>query len=256
MKIAVCIKQVPDTASILKLKNESLQLDRDAAENVMNELDEYAVEAALQLAEQNEGSTVTVVSMGPEKTGETIRKALSMGVDDGLHLTDPLLSGADAFVTSYALAHLLKERHFDLIMFGAGSTDSGMSVIPSMVAEQLGLPQLTSVRTITLDGTYVSAERVTDSYTGTVTASMPAVASVVEKANEPRYPSFKGIMAAKKKPVEVLSAHDAGLFPELNSLCMVVDAAPLPPKPAGTVITDDGTAATKIADYLSEQKFI
>lgn len=259
VKIAVCVKQVPDTWAEKKLQDGDSTLDREAAEGVLNELDEYAVEEALRIGEA-QGGEVVVVSMGPERAAETVRKALSMGADAGIHLVDDALHGSDAVATSAALAKVLEGRSFDLIIFGSESTDARMSVVPAMVAERLGLPQVTFAQRVEIDGTTVRIDRQREYGFDTVEASLPAVVSVVEKINEPRYPSFKGIMAAKKKPVETLSIADIGLDPAvvgLGAAWSVVDAfAARPPKAAGLVVADDGEGGSRIADYLVDQKFI
>ena len=259
MKVAVCVKQVPDTWAEKRLKPEDSTLDRESAEGVLNELDEYAVEEALRLIEA-QGGEVVVVSMGPERAGETIRKALSTGADAGIHLVDDALHGSDALATSEALAKVLDGRGFDLIVFGSESTDARMSVVPAMVAERLGLPQVTFAQKVEVDGSQVRIERQTEYGFDTVEAAMPAVVSVVEKINEPRYPSFKGIMAAKKKPVEILGVSDVGLDAGSVGLgaawSSVAEFAARPPKAAGTVVADDGQGGVKIADFLTEQKFI
>ena len=163
-------------------------------------------------------------------------------------------------LASAVLAKALEGRDFDLIIFGSESTDARMSVIPAMVAERLGLAQVTFAQKVTVDGTTLTAERVTDYGFDTLTATLPAVVSVVEKINEPRYPSFKGIMAAKKKPVETLTAADLGLDPSVvgagAAWSAVADFAARPPKPAGVVIADEGSGGTSIADYLTTSKFI
>lgn len=259
MKIAVCVKQVPDTWAEKRLRADDSTLDREAADGVMNELDEYAVEEALKLVEAH-GGEVVVVSMGPERAGETVRKALSMGADAGIHLVDDALHGSDALATSYALATVLAGRGFDLIIFGSESTDARMSVVPAMVAERLGVAQLTFAQKVDVSGDAITIERLADYGFDTVTATLPAVVSVVEKINEPRYPSFKGIMAAKKKPVEVLTVADAGLdaakIGASAAWSSVADFAARPPKAAGVVVTDEGDGGVKIADFLTDQKFI
>jgi electron transfer flavoprotein beta subunit len=259
VKIAVCVKQVPDTWAEKKLKADTSTLDRESADGVLNELDEYAVEQALQLVEAN-GGEVVIVTMGPERAAETLRKAISMGADAGIHVLDNNLAGSDAIATSAVLAKALEGRDFDLILFGSESTDARMSVIPAMVAERLGLAQVTFAQKVSVDGTTLVAERVTDYGFDTLTTSLPAVVSVVEKINEPRYPSFKGIMAAKKKPVETLTSADLGLDPSVvgagAAWSAVADFAARPPKPAGVVITDDGAGGTSIAEYLTTSKFI
>ena len=259
MKIAVCVKQVPDTWAEKRLRPEDSTLDRESADGVMNELDEYAVEEALQLVEA-QGGEVVVISMGPDRAAETVRKALSMGADAGIHVVDDGLRGSDAIATSAILAAVIGSRGFDLVIFGSESTDARMSVVPAMVAERLGWAQLTFAQKVEVSGSTVTIERVTDSGFATVTASTPAVVSVVEKINEPRYPSFKGIMAAKKKPVETLTVADAGLDASRLGLSaawsQVADFAARPPKAAGTVVTDEGDGGVKLAGFLSEQKFI
>ena len=259
MKIAVCVKQVPDTWAEKKLRADDSTLDRESADGVMNELDEYAVEEALRFVEAGEGE-VTIVTMGPERASETVRKALSMGADAGVHLVDDALHGSDALATSEALAKVLSGRGFDLILFGSESTDARMSVVPAMVAERLGVAQLTFAQKVTVSGGAITIERATDYGYDTVEAATPAVVSVVEKINEPRYPSFKGIMAAKKKPVETISVADAGIDQSVigasAAWSAVVDFAVRPPKAAGTVVTDEGDGGVKIAEFLSAQKFI
>lgn len=259
MKIAVCVKQVPDTWAEKSLQAEDSTLDRASADGVLNELDEYAVEEALQIAEAH-GGEVTVVSMGPERAAETVRKALSMGADSGVHVLDDALHGSDAIATSAVLAAALAGKDFDLIIFGSESTDARMSVVPAMVAERLGLAQLTFAQRVSVTGADITIERVTDYGFDTVTAALPAVVSVVEKINEPRYPSFKGIMAAKKKPVETIAVADLGLeaaaVGQAAAWSAVEDFAARPPKAAGTVVTDEGDGATRLAAYLTEQKFI
>lgn len=260
MKIAVCVKQVPDTWAEKKLRDGDGILDRDSVEGVMNELDEYAVEEALKITEADGGGEVVVVSMGPERAGEAVRKALSMGADSGIHLVDDGLVGSDSVATSYALAKVLDGRGFDLIIFGSESTDARMSVVPAMVAERLGLAQLTFANKVEVAGGNVTIDRVTDNGLETITAATPAVVSVVEKINEPRYPSFKGIMAAKKKPVETLSVGDAGLDASQVGIAAAwskVDSfAARPPKAAGVIVQDDGNGGVAIADFLSAQKLI
>ena len=259
MKIAVCVKQVPDTWAEKKLRVDTSTLDRESADGVLNELDEYAVEQALQLVEA-QGGEVVIVTMGPERASETLRKAISMGADAGIHIVDENLAGSDAVATSAVLAKVLTGRDFDLILFGSESTDARMSVIPAMVAERLDLAQVTFAQKVEVVGTTLTAQRVTDYGFDTLSASLPAVVSVVEKINEPRYPSFKGIMAAKKKPVDILSVTDLGLENAVvgagAAWSVVADFADRPPKAAGVVVTDDGTGGTAIADYLTSSKFI
>ena len=259
MKIAVCVKQVPDTWAEKKLREGDSLLDRESADGVMNELDEYAVEEALQLIEAH-GGEVVVLSMGPDRAAETVRKALSMGADAGIHVVDDSLAGSDAIATSAVIAKAIEGKDFDLVIFGSESTDARMSVVPAMVAERLGWAQVTFAQKVEVAGSDVTIERATENGSDTVTASMPAVVSVVEKINEPRYPSFKGIMAAKKKPVETLAVADLGLEAALvgsgAAWSEVKDFAARPPKAAGTIVTDEGDGGTKVATFLADQKFI
>lgn len=259
MKIAVCVKQVPDTWAQRRLDAADKTLDRASVDGVINELDEYAIEEALQIAEAS-GGEVVVVTMGPEKAADTVRKALAMGADAGIHICDPALHGSDALATSLVLAKVIKDRSFDLAIFGSESTDARMSVVPAMVAERLGEAQLTFATKVDVAGTEVKIRRQEEHGYDEITGQMPAVVSVVEKINEPRYPSFKGIMAAKKKPVETLTLADVGIAPDEVGLAGVSSAVEsfeaAPPRAAGTVVTDDGQGGVQIADYLSSQKLI
>jgi len=258
MDIVVCVKQVPDTWAEKRLDPGDRTLDR-SSDSVMNELDEYAVEEALRLKEAH-GGEVTVLTMGPESAVETIRKALSMGADRAVHLCDPALHGCDAVQTSYALARVLGTLPYDLVVLGSESTDARMSVLAPMLAERLGRPQLSLARKVEVEGRSVRIERQTDAGYDVVTATMPAVVSVVEKINEPRYPSFKGIMAAKKKPLTTLTIADAGIEPGAVGLAAapsrVADFSTRPPRGQGTLVDDDGTGGRALADFLAAAKFI
>jgi electron transfer flavoprotein beta subunit len=259
MDIVVCVKQVPDTWAEKKLDPTTQTLDR-RGDNILNEMDEFAIEAALQLTEAH-GGTVKVLSMGPETATDAIRKALSMGADSAVHVMDDALAGSDAVGTSLALAKALeKVGSYDLVIAGSESSDSRTSVVPAMLAERLGLPQLTFVRKIDVDGAAVKVERMTDNGYQVVEAQLPAVVSVIEKMNEPRYPSFKGIMAAKKKPVDVFAVGDLGLDAGqvglAGSWTAVADAANRPPRSAGTIVEDDGNGGVALVDFLAAQKFV
>jgi electron transfer flavoprotein beta subunit len=259
MNIVVCVKQVPDTWAEKRLDPNDKTVDRAGVDGVMNEIDEYAVEEALRLKEAH-GGEVTVLTMGPAKAVETIRKALSMGADKAVHVSDDALHGTDALGTSHALAKALGTLEWDLVLAGSESTDARMSVVPAMLAEQLGVPQLTMARKVTVDGTTIRIERQTDTGYDVVEGSTPAVVSVVEKINEPRYPSFKGIMAAKSKPLTTLTVADAGIDAGQvgldGSRTEVVEFAARPPRESGTVVKDEGDGGTKLAEFLQSQKFI
>ena len=259
MNIVVCMKQVPDTYSERTLKPADSTLDRDAADAVINELDEYAIEEGLRMAEAH-GGEVTILSMGPQKTSESIRKALSMGADKAVHLVDDALHGSDALATSAALATVLGRIGFDLVILGSESTDARMGVLAALLSERLGVPQLSFASKVDIDGTAISINRQADYGYDRVEASLPAVVSVVEKINEPRYPSFKGIMAAKKKPVETLTLADLELDAAQAGLAAsgteVIDFAKRPPRQAGTIVTDEGDGGVKAAEFLASRKFI
>ena len=263
MKIVVCVKQVPDSWAEKKLNPADNTLDRDAVDAVVNELDEFAIEEALQIQERLGGAdncSVTVLSVGPDKAIESVRKGLQMGADDGVHVVDDAMHGSDAVATSAVLAAAIDKLQPDIVLMGSESTDARMSVVPAMVAERTGRPQLTFAGKVDLDGDTVRVQRMTDYGYDVVEAQLPALVSVVEKINEPRYPSFKGIMAAKKKPVETLTLADLGVDTATvglgGSWSAVEDFAARPPRAAGTVVTDEGDGGTKLAEFLSTQKFI
>ncbi len=258
MNIVVCVKQVPDTAVERRLTPEGT-LDRAALDGLINELDEYAIEEGLKIAEAH-GGEVTILSMGPAKASESVRKALSMGAHKAVHVVDDGLAGSDALGTSLVLAEALRHVGFDLVVCGSESTDARTGVVPAMLAERLGVPQLTLASKVDIDGSEVTVRRVTDNGYAVVTGSLPAVVSVVEKINEPRYPTFKGIMAAKKKPVTTLTLAElpgaAGLAGLAGAATAVADFAARPPRAAGVVVKDEGDGGAKAAGFLSERKFI
>jgi electron transfer flavoprotein beta subunit len=261
VNIVVTVKQVPDTWAEKKLDASDRTTDRKSVDNVMNEMDEYGVEEALRLKEAH-GGEVTVVTMGPQKAVETIRKALSMGADKAVHLTDEALHGSDALQTSKALAKVIETLSPDVVITATEASDARGGVMGALLAERLGLPQLTLARKVTVDpaaGT-IQIERQADNGYALVEASLPAVVGVVEKINEPRYPSFKGIMAAKKKPLTTLSVGDAGLEASEVGLAAagstVDDAQARPPRQSGTIVKDEGDGGTKIAEFLVTQKLI
>ena len=260
MKIAVCIKQVPDSWAEKKMVNGLL--DRENVDAVLNDLDEYAVEEALRIVEAHGGNdeggahTVTVISMGPERATEAVRKALSMGANDAILICDNALAGADALSTSAVLAKVISDGGFDLVICGTESTDARMSVVPAMISARLGWAQLTFASKVEIDPAgKVSITRVTEAGVDEMTASFPCVISVVEKINEPRYPSFKGIMAAKKKIIEQKDLAAVGVTAE-SAWSQVKDATPRPPRAAGLKVTDEGNAGAELVDFLAEKKMI
>jgi electron transfer flavoprotein beta subunit len=259
LNVVVCVKQVPDTAVERSLAGPAGTLDRASVDGLINELDEYAIEEGLRIAEAH-GGEVTVLSMGPGKAAESVRKALSMGADKAVHIEDEALAGSDALGTSLVIAAALRSTGFDLVVCGSESTDARTGVVPAMLAERLGVAQLTLASAVEVDGARVTVRRVSGEGSEVVTGSLPAVVSVVEKINEPRYPSFKGIMAAKKKPVATLSLADLGVDPGRVGLAgagtEVADFAVRPPRQAGEVVTDEGDGGVKAAAFLAARKFI
>jgi electron transfer flavoprotein beta subunit len=261
MKIAVCVKQVPDSWAEKKMVNGVL--DREGVDAVLNDLDEYAVEEALRIVEAHGGNdegganSVTIVSMGPERATEAIRKALSMGANDAILVSDAALAGSDALATSKVLAEVIKNGGFDLVICGTESTDARMSVVPAMLAQRLGWAQLTFASSVAVDlgANTVSITRTTEAGVDAINAKLPAVVSVVEKINEPRYPSFKGIMAAKKKTIDSRDLATVGVSAE-SAWSLVADSAPRPPRAAGVKVTDEGNGGNDLVKFLTEKKFI
>ncbi len=262
MKIAVCVKQVPDSWAEKKMVNG--RLDRESVDAVLNDLDEYAVEEALKIAEAhggNEGDgaphTVTVISMGPDRATDAVRKALSMGANDAILITDSALAASDALTTSKVLAAAISAGGYDLVICGTESTDARMSVVPAMLSARLGWAQMTFASEVTVDpsASTLSITRVTEAGVDSMSATFPAVISVVEKINEPRYPSFKGIMAAKKKTIDVKDCAALGVSIE-GAWSVVNDATPRPPRAAGLKVTDEGNGGEALVNFLAEKKLI
>ena len=259
MNIVVLIKQVPDTWSERTLSESDKTLDRASSDAVLDEINERAVEEALKIKEAGDAE-VTILTVGPDRAAESIRKALSMGADKAVHVLDDALHGSDAVATARAIAGALGSMEWDVAIAGSEATDARGAVVPAMLAELLGAPQLTQARKVTVDGSTVTIERVTDTGYETVTGDTPAVISVVEKINDPRYPSFKGIMAAKSKPIEVKALGDigvdAGEVGLANSRTAVESFENAPPREAGQQVKDEGDGGVKIADYLASKKLI
>jgi len=265
MNIVVCVKYVPDAQSDRTFNESDNTTDRVGVDGLLSELDEYAVEAGLKLVEGaaggSEENTVTVLTVGPDKAADAIKKSLQMGAHAGVHVNDEAIHGSDAVATSLILAEAVKKIGSpDLILTGMSSTDGAMGVVPAMLAERLGLPQVTMASELTVEGGTVTIRRDGDVASETIVASMPALVSVTDQINEPRYPSFKGIMAAKKKPVEKWSLADLGLDAAsvgLTAAWTTVESfAQRPPRAKGQVVTDEGDGGTKLAEFLSAQKFL
>jgi electron transfer flavoprotein beta subunit len=257
--IVVLVKQVPDTYSERKLSESDNTLDRESADAVLDEINERAVEEALVLKEAHDGE-VTVLTVGPDRATDAIRKALSMGADKAVHVVDDALHGSDMIQTAKVLAAAIQTvGDVDLVIAGNEASDGQGGAVPAIIAEILGYPQLTHARKVELDGSSVKVTRETDEGLTHLEASLPVVISVGEKINEPRYPSFKGIMAAKKKPVETLAVGDLSIDGEVGlaaAWSTVTEAAPKPPREAGQRVDDEGDGGVKAAEYLVSQKLI
>jgi electron transfer flavoprotein beta subunit len=263
MNIVVCVKYVPDATADRHFEGDNT-VDRVGVDGLLSELDEYAVEQALQLKEKNEGTEVTVLNVGPEQAVDAIRKGLQMGADKGVHVVDDAIAGSDALSTSLVLAKAVEKLgsdNVDLVVCGMASTDGTMGVVPAMLAERLGLPQVTFGSVIEMQGKEVRIKRDGDTATEIIGGTAPLVLSVTDQSGEARYPSFKGIMAAKKKPVETWSLSDLGVDAAQVGLSaawtQVEDTAARPPRTQGEIVTDeDGSGATALAEFLASKKFI
>jgi len=260
MKIVVLVKHVPDATADRTFSDADHTTDRIGVDGLLSELDEYAVEEALTIAEAGD-SEVVVLTMGPEQAADALRKGLQMGASSAVHVLDDALHGSDAVATSLVLEKAIRKvGDVDLVLTGMASTDGGMSVVPAMLGERLGLPHVGFVGELTVaDGT-VTGRRDGDAASETIEAGLPAVVSVTDQINEPRYPSFKGIMAAKKKPFETWSLADLDIDPGqvgLGAAWSVVEAVTKrPPRSAGEVVADEGDGGVKLAEFLAAQKFV
>jgi electron transfer flavoprotein beta subunit len=269
MNILVCVKYVPDATADRRFEDDNT-VDRVGVDGLLSELDEYAVEQALQLKEKaaadgQSDTEVTALCVGPEKAVDAVRKALQMGVDKGIHVLDDAIAGSDAMATSLVLAKAVEkagaETKVDLVICGMASTDASMSVVPAMLAERLGLPQVTLASVIEAQGDQVRIKRDGDTATEVIGATMPLVLSVTDQSGEARYPSFKGIMAAKKKPLDVWSLSDLGVDAGEVGLSVawseVEGTTARPPRTAGEIVKDeDGSGATALTEFLASKKFI
>ncbi|MFF1823600.1 electron transfer flavoprotein subunit beta/FixA family protein [Kribbella sp. NPDC058245] len=260
MKIVVCAKFVPDATADRRFRPEDNTVDRAGVDGLLSELDEYAVETALTVKEAGDAE-VTILTVGPEQAADAVKKGLQMGADAGVHVLDDAIHGSDAVATSLVLSKALAKLEADLVVFGMSSTDGGMGVVPAMVSERLGLPAVTLGSEVTVDGMSVKIRRDGDTASDTVEGTLPLVLSVSDQANEPRYPSFKGIMAAKKKPVETWSLADLELTAQQvggsSAWTEVVEVTARPARTAGTIVTDeDGSGAGRLVEFLSTNKFL
>lgn len=268
MNIVVCVKYVPDATADQKFEADNT-VDRVGVPGLLSELDEYAVEQSLQLKEKSddpESVQVTALTVGPEAAADAIRKALQMGADKGIHVVDDAVAGSDAPATSRVLAAAIQKlaqdgQSVDVVLCGLGSTDGAMSVVPAMLAERLDLPQVTLASVVESQGDQFRIKRDGDTATEVIGATAPLVLSVTDQSGEARYPSFKGIMAAKKKPLDTWSLGDLGVDASEVGLAAawtaVESTEARPPRTAGEIVTDeDGSGATALVEFLASKKFI
>jgi electron transfer flavoprotein beta subunit len=259
LRIVVCVKYVPDATGDRHFADD-LTLDRDDVDGLLSELDEYAVEQALQIAGEADDAEITVLTVGPEEAKDALRKALSMGADKAVHVEDDDLHGTDIIGTSLVLAKAIEKTGYDLVICGMASTDGTSGVVPALLAERLGVPQVTLLSEVGVEGSTVRGRRDGDTASEQLEASLPAVVSVTDQSGEARYPSFKGILAAKKKPVESLDLEDLDLDADTVGLAgawtKVDSAVQRPPRTAGTIVKDEGEGGKQLAAFLAGQKFI
>jgi electron transfer flavoprotein beta subunit len=259
MKIAVCVKQVPDAAAPKRLDPQTKRLDR-SVEGAINPFDVHAVEEALRIKEGGEGGDVVLVSMGPAKAAESLRKALAMGADRVVLVTDDAAQGSDLLGTAKALAAALEREEPDLVLFGQQSSDSDGAVLWAAVAEKLRLPVISQVAELNLADGKVRGKRQTEFGYDVIEAPLPAVVAVSDAINEPRYPSLKGIMGAKSKPQDTVTSSDLGLtadeIGESGKRTEVYAVGEPPPRGDSVKLEDDGSGAEKIVEYLAERKLI
>ena len=255
MNVVVCVKQVPDPNSPGQLDPSSQRLKRDG-ELVLDPGDEFGVEAGLQLAEKH-GGEVTVVSMGPDRGVDAVRKALAMGAAKGVLITDNSLAGSDALSTAKVLAAAIRKQEYDVVITATESTDGYTGVVPQMLAGLLDIPAVTFAKSVVYEGDTLKVERQTETGIEVVEAKLPVVISVTAGVNEPRYPSLKGIMGAKQKPLERPTAAELGV--EAGGATAgqkVTNVTAAAQRAAGEIVQDDGDAAKRIVDFLAERKVI
>ena len=260
MKIAVCVKEVPDTTAEKRIDPSTFRLVRDEGDRMLNEFDKYAVEEAIRLKEAGTADEVILISLGPDKAVESLRQGLAMGADRLVLVSDPAAAGSDYLGTANALAKVLDETGADLVLLGSEATDARSGVMAAALGEVSGRAWITSANSLAVNGSTITVERQSDDGVDTVEAPLPAVVSVTKAINEPRYPSLKGIMGAKKKPQEVKSLGDIGLAAsdvgEAGAKTKVVGVETPPARTAGVVVTDEGNGAQQILDFLIDKKLI
>jgi electron transfer flavoprotein beta subunit len=258
VKIVVLIKQVPDTYEDRKLNTATGILERDASEKVIDDVSERALEVALTYKDGDKSTEVVALSMGPASTTDSLRKALASGADSAVHVLDDSLDGSDLGWTASALAAAITRTGFDVVIAGNESTDGRGGVIPAMLAERLGIAHLSYLNSVNLTDSTASGIRSGEDGTSTVHVALPAVLSVTDRNPEPRFPNFKGIMGAKKKPLETVTVADLGIDPAFPGLArsVVLSTVVKPAKTAGTKVVDEGNAGVELADFLAAQRLI
>jgi electron transfer flavoprotein beta subunit len=258
MKIVVLVKPVPDTYGERVLSLETGLADRAASETVLDEITERALEAAIKHAESAEGVEVVALTMAPGDAQASLRKALAMGAASAVHVADERLAGADYVRTAEVLAAALRRTGYDLIVAGNGSTDGTGGVLPAMLAELLELPLATRLETMEITADAVRGTRATDGGAMTVAAPLPAIVSVTETFPDPRFPALRGIMGAKKKPLEVLTLDDLEVDADETAAprSIMTAVAQRPPRAAGEIITDEGDAAERIVAFLADRRLV
>jgi electron transfer flavoprotein beta subunit len=252
MRIVVLVKEVPDTYCDRRLSLETGLADRGATESVLDEIGERSLEVALSFADKNPDTEVVVLSMGPESAQATVRKGLAMGAGSAVQVVDDGLLGADLGLTAEVLAAAVRRTGFDLVVAGNQSTDGSGGMLAAMVAEWLDVPAATNLNSVEITADAIRGERATDGGTAHVTAALPAVISITERLPDARFPNFKGIMAAKKRPFETLSLEDLAIDPDdaTASRSIMIGVSEKPPRQAGTKIVDEGDAGQKLAEFL------
>lgn len=257
MKIVVLVKEVPDTYAERQLNLETGLAERDANDRVLDEIGERAVEVAVSYAESHPDTEVTALTIGPQTAPAALRKALAMGATGGFHVLDDALSGADLTLTAEVLASALERVGFDLIIAGDVSTDGNGGVIPAMLAERLGIAHATSLNSLEISDTQIHGEREASGGSITLTAPLPAIVSITERHPDARFPSFKGIMAAKKKLIVTVDLEELGVQPDADiprSILIAVSARPA--RSAGIKIVDEGNAGRELADFLVQNRLV
>jgi len=258
MNVLVCVKQIPDPNAPGKLDPQTKRLVREGVDLVLDPGDEHAVEAGLQLVEKD-GGEVTIISMGPPRALEAIRRALAMGAHRGILVTDPELENSDALSTARAIAAAIKGQAFDLIICGTESTDGSSGAMPAQLAELLGLPLLSFAKKLQVSSGKAVIDRQTDEGYDVVEAPLPAVVTVTGGMNEARYPALRGIMQAKNKEVKQLALAEIRLDGQAGKAALtqeVVEVVPAEARKAGEVVEDRGDGAKRVADFLKELKVI